>query len=41
MASFIHYLERQAVKHELPENKFLYLADSIPSDIVFIGEKEK
>jgi len=41
LSGFIHYLERQAAKHKLSENKFLYSAGSIPSDIVFIGEKEK
>lgn len=36
----IFYLTKQAVKHELKENKFLYISDIIPTDIVFIGGKK-
>ena len=36
----VHYLDKQVIKHNLPENKFLYHADSIPTDIVFIGKRK-
>ncbi len=35
----LFYLERQAVKHDLPANHFLFISKEIPSDLVFIGEK--
>ena len=33
----VEYLKKQTVKHELKENKFLYINKNLPKDIVFIG----
>lgn len=35
----IAYLRKQHIKHELKENKFLYIADNLPTDIVYIGDR--
>ena len=32
------YIEKQALLHGLPANHFLFITDTIPSDLVFIGE---
>lgn len=37
---YINYLDLQVTKHNLSENKFLYHAESIPTDIVFIGKQK-
>ncbi|MCB0588214.1 MAG: transposase [Phaeodactylibacter sp.] len=36
----INYIKKQALKHELKEDKFLFVTETIPSDIVFIGQRK-
>ncbi len=33
------YIEKQALHHNLPNNHFLFINDTIPDDLVFIGEE--
>ena len=33
------YIEKQALHHNLPDNHFLFINDTIPDDLVFIGEE--
>ncbi|MCB0521690.1 MAG: transposase [Lewinellaceae bacterium] len=35
----IGYIEKQALHHDLENNHFLFVSDTIPSDLVFIGEE--
>lgn len=37
----VFYVQNQHIRHDLPENKFLYVADDIPDDILFIEENGK
>ena len=37
----IAYTKNQATHHKLKENKFLFINKTIPSDLLFIGEKKK
>jgi len=36
----IEYLRKQWIKHEFPTNKFLYISENIPTDLVFVGKNQ-
>ena len=36
----IRYIKKQAKKHELKENKFLFVAEAMSADIVYIGNRK-
>ncbi len=37
LANTIHYINKQWIKHQLPVNKFLFIANEIPKDILFFN----